>query len=104
MVECSAPGSEVVFDYQIPRRLIRADRARVLARLDRITEMLGEPVLCELVPTELADRLLELGLSVHAELSADTLDEMYFAGREPGLRVPPGMRVLHATLDMSEDS
>ncbi|MEM7139072.1 MAG: SAM-dependent methyltransferase [Myxococcota bacterium] len=96
MASCCARGSELLFDYQVPRALTDAKNARVLRRLDWMTAKVGEPVLAELDPLKLATRLGEMGFEVGADLPADALDRMYFAHRESGLRVPAGMRVMHA--------
>ncbi|MEM7436347.1 MAG: SAM-dependent methyltransferase [Myxococcota bacterium] len=96
MASCCAPGSELLFDYQVPRALAEPKSSRVLRRLDWMTAKVGEPVLAELDRQVLATRLREMGFEVAADLSADALDRMYFAHRESGLRVPAGMRVMHA--------
>lgn len=95
MASCCAPGSELVFDYQVPAGSIDEQDSGVLRRLDWLVAKVGEPVIAELDPNELSERLNRIGFVVVADLSARVLDQMYFEHREAGLRVPNGMRVMH---------
>jgi methyltransferase (TIGR00027 family) len=92
----AAPGSRVVLDYreapagQAPARPGRAGLVR--ARLER----LGEAVLSQFVPAELAASLTGLGLRVVEDLAPAEIQARYFAGRADGYQAHGQCRFLCA--------
>ena len=74
-------GTEVVFDYIDPTPAEGNQASQVTAGL-------GEPLVSEFTPAEIADLLGRTGLQVVQDLSPADAAAMYFVGRPSG-RVPP---------------
>src|SRR5207249_2633770 len=81
LVACSAPDSEVVFDYSLPRASVPPEEARTMRRLERFTSRRGEPLISHFDPEELSNELRLLGYGVVEDLSGAEQRDRYFRGR-----------------------
>jgi methyltransferase (TIGR00027 family) len=85
-IACAAAGSELVFTYQDQREMdagsesIRDLRSRVAA--------LGEPHVSGFDPTQLAEDLRQVGLSLVEDFSGEEIWRKYCTEDEDGLRSP----------------
>jgi methyltransferase (TIGR00027 family) len=95
---CSAPGSEIVFDYVLPESILSEDEANALAGMKQFVASRGEPMMGEFAPEELAEAVAALGFEVVEDLSAADQTARYFADRSDGLRPPHGFHFVHLRL------
>jgi methyltransferase (TIGR00027 family) len=84
-----ATGTEVVFDYIDPTL---ADAVHA----SNVTAGLGEPLVSNFTPPELAVVLKRAGLQVQRDLSPADAAALFFAGRDDGLSPTGQSRVMHA--------
>ncbi|MEK6806755.1 MAG: class I SAM-dependent methyltransferase [Pseudomonadota bacterium] len=94
----AAPGSELVFDYSLPRELIPAREQRAGGLLRRYTARQGEPMIGQFVPEQLHGALTRLGFEVVEDLSGAAQAQRYFANRDDGLHPTQASHFLHARL------
>lgn len=92
----TAEGSTVVFDYMIPRHHLSAERNAAFATMAERVKQLGEPWQPPLDSTTLLSELHQLGFRDLEDLGAEQLNERYFRGRDDGLKLAGGSRLLRA--------
>jgi len=80
-------GSEVVFDYSVPRSSLPLLERLALDALSRRVASAGEPFRLFFTPKELHEFLMGLGFRQIEQLARDEINEKYFADRKDGLRV-----------------
>jgi methyltransferase (TIGR00027 family) len=80
------PGSEIVFDYSIPRELIDPADMPIRDWVERSVARQGEPQITAFDPTTLEQAVDDLGFELIEHLSPMEQKERYFAGRKDGLR------------------
>jgi len=89
VAEDFAAGSEIVFDFATPPgRTLRSFLAR--QNLAVRARLAGEPLRSTFTLPALANRVLSLGFSRVEIAETDTLNALYFEGREDGLRLRGG--------------
>ena len=81
------PGSEVVFDYAVPRASLDPMAQIALDALSRRVAAAGEPFQTFFDPAALAEGLRQMGFSSIQDLDANAINERYFQGRADGLCV-----------------
>lgn len=91
-----APGSEVVFDYPLSDALLDDKSREMMAPLKADMAARGEPWLSSFDPTNLAERVRELGFAHVQDFSPEEANARYFAGRTDGLRVRRGVHLMKA--------
>lgn len=96
LAKAAAPGSELVFDYLIPRDRIGPRDAAVMARLERFTARRGEPLSSAFTPEDMERELRRRGFEVLENLSPAEHEQRYFTGRRDGLRPFDGWYLMHA--------
>ena len=84
LARCAA-GSEVVFDYALPREALSSQEQRMRDSLSARVAMAGEPFQMFFTPEQLAEELEWLGMRVVEDLDGAALTARYFAGRTDGL-------------------
>ncbi len=100
-----AAGTEIIFQYLVPKELVDEEAQRILAVIMADTAARGEPhqsffepaKLAErgephqsfFEPAKLAERVRELGFVNVSDLGPDEVQARYFAGRTDGLRASP---------------
>jgi methyltransferase (TIGR00027 family) len=96
LAACTVPESELVFDYLDPDAFSadRSDAAIRQVAAERASS--GEPWRSGLDPATLPDCLRAAEWELVENLNADALQTLYYAGRAPGLRVPPHMHLARA--------
>jgi methyltransferase (TIGR00027 family) len=92
----AAAGSEIVFNYLIPRERIPIEERAVTDAMYRFVARRGEPMIGEFDPQQLADELRNLGYEVLANLSPQESQSRYFQGRRDDLRAFAGTYFAHA--------
>ena len=81
------PGSEIVFDYGISKRLLALGDVATLERLERFTQRRGEPLIDKhLDPETLASEVGALGFELLENLSPEEQKARYFTNRCDDLR------------------
>lgn len=99
MAELSALGSELVFDYPIktgkfPQRV---------ARLEKITEGLGEVMRGGYDYNEVSRALYSLGFQIDTYMPPEKVQKEYFDGRKDGLRAFENVSLISATYTAGYD-
>jgi methyltransferase (TIGR00027 family) len=82
----SAPGSEIVFDYLIPDKLLTPADKLVVQNMKRFTARRGEPMIGDFEPTELEEVLRSIGLELIENVSGVEQEKRYFSGRDDGFK------------------
>jgi methyltransferase (TIGR00027 family) len=85
-VAALAPGTEIIFQYLLPKELVDEENQRVLARTMAVTAARGEPLLSFFEPARLAEEVRKLGFAEVSDFGPDEAAARYFAGRSDGLR------------------
>ena len=83
-----APGSEIVFTYQVPEHSLGTRDRQVLKVLSARAAASGAPWLTSFDPLTLAARLKTLGFSEAVDFGPDQARTHYFADRTDGLSTP----------------
>ncbi len=94
----SAHGSEIVFDYSVPKELLAAEETRAAKRLSRYVNRRGEPFIGQWRPADIARESEKLGFEVVEDLSGRVQQQRYFAGRTDGLAPMAGVHLMHLRL------
>ncbi len=84
-----AAGTEIIFQYLVPKELVDEEAQRILAVIMADTAARGEPHQSFFEPAKLAERVRELGFVDVSDLGPDEVQARYFAGRTDGLRASP---------------
>jgi methyltransferase (TIGR00027 family) len=85
-VAALAPGTEIIFQYLVPKELVDEENQRILARRMAENAARGEPYRSSFEPTQLAEQVRKLGFAEVSDLGPDEAAARYFAGRSDGLR------------------
>jgi methyltransferase (TIGR00027 family) len=88
------PGSGVVFDFAVERRLLSPMQQQALDLMAARVARAGEPFQLFFDPVALASDLARLGFGNIEDLNADAINARYFAGRADGLAVSGGGHLL----------
>ncbi len=99
MSELSALGSMLVFDYPIRT----GEFPRRVARLEQITEDLGEVMRGGYDYNEVSRALYSLGFQIDTYMPPEKVQKMYFDGREDGLRAFENVSLISATYTAGYD-
>ncbi len=95
----ASPGSEIVFDYMIPKKFVGADDLPSVEALDRFVKRRGEPFKSTFDPHTFPQDICNLGFEIVEHLSPEQLLERYFADRNDNLRQIPTARLVHFRLN-----
>lgn len=91
-----APGSEIVFSYNVSDDLLTDAQRTARAVAARQVAAIGEPWISYYDPAALAAEVAALGVSAVSSLAPDEANARYFSGRADGLRVSGGSRLMTA--------
>jgi O-methyltransferase involved in polyketide biosynthesis len=80
-----APGSEIIFEYELPDSLLDQENRRFAAVLKASTSARGEPIRSLFEPAALAARVQELGFAQVRDFGPKEANARYFAERTDGL-------------------
>jgi methyltransferase (TIGR00027 family) len=87
-VAALAPGTEIIFQYLVPKESVDEENQRILARSMAVTAARGEPLQTFFEPAQLAEQVRKLGFAEVSDLGPDEAEARYFTGRTDGLRPP----------------
>jgi methyltransferase (TIGR00027 family) len=91
-------GTEVVFDYGLPRKNLSFIGRIVFDRMAARVAAIGEPWKTFFTPDSLARTIRAAGFSGLEDLGSDEINARYFANRSDGLRVGEAGHVATATV------
>lgn len=79
------PGSQIIFDYSLPRESLPPVEQLMLDSLSARVALAGEPFQLFFTPSQLAEQLDRLGLRIVEDLDADSLTARYLTNRSDHL-------------------
>ena len=89
-------GSSIVFDYGVSTDALNFAERFVVRRMAKRVARAGEPWKTYFLPEEMAALLRRTGFRSHVDWGAEEINGRYFAGRNDGLRVGRGGRIVKA--------
>lgn len=90
------PGSELIFDYLLPKHGLADGSGRALSFARLVTARMGETYVSYHTPADIRALLAESGFEVLELLSDAALDAAYCGARRDGLTVMRGFGIAHA--------
>ena len=87
-VAALAPGTEIIFEYFVPKDLLDENTQRMLATAMTATQARGEAVQSFFEPARLAEQVRKIGFAEVSDFAADEATARYFKDRTDGLRHP----------------
>ncbi len=88
-VAALAPGTEIIFEYNVPKELVDEETQRILAVVMADTATRGEPYQTFFEPVQLAEEVRRLGFAEVSDWGPEEAQARYFTGRTDGLRATP---------------
>ena len=85
-VAALAPGTEIIFEYGVPREMCDEEGQKHFDLMMAATADDGEPWRSFFEPDKLAEKVRELGFAEVSDFGPDDMQARYFAGRTDGLR------------------
>jgi len=95
-VAALAPGTEIIFEYALPKELLDEESQRSLARSMAVTATRGEPFQSLFEPAQLAEQVRKLGFAEVSDLGPDEMEARYFTDRTDALRPSAGNHYMRA--------
>jgi O-methyltransferase involved in polyketide biosynthesis len=95
-VAALAPGTEIIFQYTVPKELVDEKTQRLLAAVMARTAARGEPYRSFFEPVQLAEEVSKLGFAEVSDLGPDEAEARYFIGRTDSLRLPASEHLMRA--------
>jgi methyltransferase (TIGR00027 family) len=81
-----ARGTEIVFEYAVPKELVDEETQKILAVMMAAGAARGEPLRSFFDPVRLAEQVRELGFAEVSDFGSKEARVRYFAGRTDGLQ------------------
>ena len=85
-VAALAPGTEIIFEYNVPKDLVDEQTQKILAASMTAAQAHGEPQGTFFEPVKLAERVQKIGFAEVSDLGPDEAEARYFNDRTDGLR------------------
>ena len=85
-VAALAPGTEIIFEYTVPKDLVDEETQKMLAVVLPAAQARGEPQTSFFEPAKLAEQVREIGFAEVSDFGPDEAEARYFKGRRDGLR------------------
>jgi methyltransferase (TIGR00027 family) len=85
-VAALAPGTEIIFEYIVPKDLVDEETQKVLAAAMAAAEARGEPQQSFFEPAQLAEQVRKIGFTEISDFGPDEVEARYFKDRTDGLR------------------
>lgn len=85
-VAALAPGTEIIFEYNVPKDLVDAETQKILAAAMTAAQARGEPQQTFFEPAKLAEQVRKIGFAEVSDLGPDEAEARYFKDRTDGLR------------------
>jgi O-methyltransferase involved in polyketide biosynthesis len=95
-VAALAPGTEIIFQYSVPKELLDEESQRLLAVVMARRAARGEPYQSFFEPVQLAEQVRRLGFAEVSDFGPDEAEARYFSGRADGLRLPASEHLMRA--------
>jgi methyltransferase (TIGR00027 family) len=95
-VAALAPGTEIIFQYSIPKELVDQETRRMLEAVMAVNASRGEPFKSCFEPVQLMKQVRSLGFAEVSNLNPDEAETLYFSGRTDGLRPPASEHYMRA--------
>lgn len=92
-----APGSTLAMSFMLPLDLIEPEERAGREATEKFARAAGTPFISFFAPSEMLALVREAGFRDAAHVSADCLNQRYFAGRTDGLRPSSSEELLVAT-------
>lgn len=91
-------ATTIVFDYGVSTDALNFAERFVVNRMAKRVAAAGEPWKTFFVPDEMAVLLRRIGFRSHVDWGSEEINARYFAGREDGLRIGRGGRIVKASV------
>ncbi len=85
-VAALAPGTEIIFEYNVPKDLVDEDTQKILAAAGAATQARGESQGTSFEPAKLAEQVRKIGFAEVTDFGPDEAAARYFNDRTDGLR------------------
>jgi methyltransferase (TIGR00027 family) len=85
-VAALAPGTKIIFEYNVPKDLVDAETQKILAAAMTAAQARGEPQQTFFEPAKLAEQVRKIGFAEVSDLGPDEAEARYFKDRTDGLR------------------
>jgi methyltransferase (TIGR00027 family) len=95
ILSCAAPGSEIVFDYDISKEFVDSADLLMIEKVERFTARRGEPLISSFDPKTFPQEVCNLGFELVENLSPKKQEERYFYGRKDNFRPSPSSYLAH---------
>lgn len=86
MIAGLAPGTEIIFEYIVPKDLVDEETQKVLGAVMVAAEARGEPQRSFFEPAKLAEQVRNIGFAEVSDFGPDEAQARYFKDRTDGLR------------------
>jgi len=97
-VAALALGTEIIFQYTVPKELLDEDTQQMLAAVMASTATRGEPFKTFFEPKQLVEQVRRLGFAEVSDLSPKEAVARYFTGRTDDLQPLASEHFMHARL------
>jgi methyltransferase (TIGR00027 family) len=84
-----APGTEIIFEYNVPKDLVDEETQMMLAAAMTAAQARGEPQGTFFEPGKLAEQVRKIGFAEVSDFGPDEARARYFKNRTDGLRPSP---------------
>lgn len=98
-----APGSEIVFQYQVPKHMLDEENRQVFEALTAAAAEGGEPWLSLFDPDDLADQVKSIGFAEVWDFGPEEAQARYFSGRTDDLSVSSLSHLMKARVGSALD-
>ena len=85
-VAALAPGTEIIFEYNVPKDLVDEETQKILAAAMTVAQARGEPQRSFFEPSKLAEQVRKIGFAEISDLGPDEAEARYFNDRKDDLR------------------
>ncbi len=85
-VAALAPGTEIIFEYSVPKELVDEETQKILAASMTAGQARGEPQQSFFEPAKLAEQVRKIGFAEVSDFGPDEAEARYFNDRTDGLR------------------
>ena len=81
-----APGTEIIFEYSVPKDLVDEETQKLLAVVMMVAQARGEPQQSFFDPAKLAEQVRKAGFAEVSDFGPDQINARYCEDRTDGLR------------------
>jgi O-methyltransferase involved in polyketide biosynthesis len=98
-VAALVPGTEIIFEYNVPKDLVDEETQKILAAAMTVAQARGEPQGTFFEPAKLAEQVRKIGFAEVSDLGPAEAEARCFTDRTDGLRP---LTLTHASAGGSE--